>query len=223
MNYGNGLKEWLSSYETGNVTLKLVITSMVMSLLFSLIICLIYRHKAKKYFYSKEFAVALVALSVITSAVILTIQASIVVSLGMVGALSIVRFRTAIKNPLDLVFLFWSITIGIICGSGLYLIAPPLMLVVAIVILAADELPGVAKNKLLILDGEYPYSRQDLEEVLKQNVKYYNVKTESIRNDKVNLIIELHGIKDTEVLMKSLKDSGAFTNVSLMVQEGVSE
>ena len=86
-----------------------------------------------------------------------------------------------------------------------------------------DELPGVAKNKLLILDGEYPYSRQDLEEVLKQNVKYYNVKTESIRNDKVNLIIELHGIKDTEVLMKSLKDSGAFTNVSLMVQEGVSE
>ena len=92
-----------------NVTIALLITSVL-----ALYIFFAYRLVTRKTFYSKSFNISLAGVSVITAAIILTIQSSIVVSLGMVGALSIVRFRTAIKEPLDLMFLFWSISVGII-------------------------------------------------------------------------------------------------------------
>ena len=163
---------------------------------------------------------SLVALSVITVSVILTIQASVVVSLGMVGALSIVRFRTAIKNPLDLVFLFWSISVGIICGAGLYYIAVPLTLVLGIVILLSDEIPGVSRNKILVLDGRYPYDEAALKAILEHNVRRYNVRTDSVHNDRVNLIIEVRRVKDGGALIKALREMGAFHDVSLLIQEG---
>ena len=81
-------------------------------------------------------------MSVITAAIILAMQSNLVISLGMVGALSIVRFRTAIKDPMDLVFLFWSISIGIICGAGLYEVALLTCLVVTILILVLENLPA---------------------------------------------------------------------------------
>ena len=98
----------------GNAVLALGITCLIAVYIF-----FIYRVMTRKSFYSKSFNVSLVALSLITAAIILSIQSSVVISLGMVGALSIVRFRTAVKEPMDLVFLFWSISIGIICGAGL--------------------------------------------------------------------------------------------------------
>lgn len=72
----------------------------------------------RKTFYSKNFNTSLAVVAVVTAAIILTVQSNIVISLGMVGALSIVRFRTAIKEPMDLAFMFWSISVGIICGAG---------------------------------------------------------------------------------------------------------
>jgi len=189
-------------------------------LLISAVICAVYYLKSRKYFFSKEFAVSLVALSMITTAVILTIQSSIVVSLGMVGALSIVRFRTAIKNPLDLVFLFWSIAVGIICGAGLFYIAVTLTLILGIVVLLSDDIPGMPKNKLLIIDGEYPYDVEKLEDVLQKNVKWWNVKTESTRNSEVNLIIEIRGVKNQNDLITDVRKLKGVQNVSVLAQEG---
>jgi len=152
--------------------------------------------------------------------VILTIQASVVVSLGMVGALSIVRFRTAIKNPLDLVFLFWSIATGIICGAGLYFIALPLTLILGIAILLSDEVPGVARNRILVLDGSYPYDEKQTMDIVKKYARWYNVRTESVHNDAVNLIIEVRKVKDSAGLIRELRQTGVFSDVSLLVQEG---
>lgn len=90
----------------------------------------------------------------ITAAVILTIQFSIVISLGMVGALSIVRFRTAIKDPMDLVFLFWSISVGIICGAGLAEVAVILSLKVTLGILLLDKMPAVSTPMLLVINAD---------------------------------------------------------------------
>ena len=95
---------------------------------------------------------ALVA--VITSAIILAMQSSIVISLGMVGALSIVRFRTAIKDPMDLLFLFWSIGTGIICGAGLYKVAVILAVMVTVGILILDMLPVRISPWLLIINAD---------------------------------------------------------------------
>lgn len=212
---------FLKSYANNEITFRYAVLSMIVCLVISIIICLVYYFKSRKYFYSKEFAVSLAVLCIITDAIILTIQSSIVVSLGMVGALSIVRFRTAIKNPLDLVFLFWSISIGIICGAGIYYIAIPLTLIVGIVILVSDEIPGKATNKLLVLDGRYPYDTEVLKEILHKNVRYWNIKTKSIHNDDVNLVIEIRGIKDQEKLLSDIKKTGSFHNISIILQEGI--
>ncbi|MBQ9232783.1 MAG: DUF4956 domain-containing protein [Lachnospiraceae bacterium] len=212
---------FLKSYANNEITFRYAVLSMIVCLVISIIICLVYYFKSRKYFYSKEFAVSLAVLCIITDAIILTIQSSIVVSLGMVGALSIVRFRTAIKNPLDLVFLFWSISIGIICGAGIYYIAIPLTLIVGIVILVSDEIPGKASNKLLVLDGRYPYDTEVLKEILHKNVRYWNIKTKSIHNDDVNLVIEIRGIKDQEKLLSDIKKTGSFHNISIILQEGI--
>ena len=213
-------KGFLTSYANTEITFRYAIIAMMICLALSVVICAVYYLKSRKYFFSREFAVSLLGLSVITVSVILTIQSSVVVSLGMVGALSIVRFRTAIKNPLDLVFLFWSITLGIICGAGLFYIAVPLTLVLAVVILLSDEVPGVARNKILVLDGKYPYDEAALTAVLKKHVRWYNIRTESVHNDDVNLIIEVRRVRDSAELIRDLRSAGAFHDVSLLIQEG---
>ena len=113
-------------------------------------IFVVYRMLNRNEFYNKNFNISLPVMALITAAVILTIQSSIVVSLGMVGALSIVRFRTAIKNPMDLGFLFWSISAGIICGAGFVMIAIVSSIAITAVILIADALP-VAKAPLVLV------------------------------------------------------------------------
>ena len=213
-------KGFLSSYANTEITFKYAVVVMAITLVISLVAVAVYYFKSRKYFFSKEFAVSLAALSVTTTSVILTIQSSVVVSLGMVGALSIVRFRTAIKNPLDLVFLFWAISIGIICGAGLFYIAVSLTLILAVAILLSDEVPGVARNKILVLDGRYPYDEAALTALLKKHVRWYNIRTESVHNDDVNLIIEVRRVKDGGALIKALRETGAFHDVSLLVQEG---
>lgn len=212
---------FLESYANTEITLQYTVFAISICILFSCIICIVYFFKSRKYFYSREFLISLLSISIVTTAIILTIQTSIVVSLGMVGALSIVRFRTAIKNPLDLVFLFWSISVGIICGAGIYYIALPLTLVLGIIILLSDSIPGRTMNRILVLDGKYPYNQQDLNEILKHNVKWWNVKTESIHNDEVNIIIEIRGVKNQRNLIDQIRKSGNFHDISVMIQEGI--
>jgi len=221
MSFGDIFKKsFLSSYANREITFRYAVIVMMICLILSAVVCTVYYFKARKYFFSKEFAVSLVALSLITVAIILTIQSSIVVSLGMVGALSIVRFRTAIKNPLDLIFLFWAIAIGIICGAGLFYIAISLTLILGIVVLLSDDIPGLPRNKILVIDGVYPYDLNQLETIMHKYVKWWNIKTESIHNSEVNLIIELRGLKEQSELIADVKALKGVQNVSILVQEG---
>ena len=96
--------------------------------------------KAKNTIYSKNFNVTMSLISIVTAGVVLSMQANIVVSLGMVGALSIVRFRTAVKEPRDLLFLFWSISNGIIIGAGVYSLVFIMAIILTIGLLVFDIL-----------------------------------------------------------------------------------
>ena len=213
-------KSFLSSYANTEITFRYVVFSLVICLAISAVIYLVYYLKSRKYFFSTEFAVSLLGMSLITNALILTIQTSVVVSLGMVGALSIVRFRTAVKNPLDLVFLFWSISIGIICGAGLFYVAVGLTIILGIAVLLSDEIPGLVRNRLLVLDGAYPYDAAQLKAILKKHTAHYHVRTESIHGGGVNLIIEVRKVKDPSAMLEALRGTGMFHDISLMVQEG---
>jgi len=108
-------------------TTDLSVMSIAYTLLFSfalgLFIFIIYRVSYQGVMYSKTFNVTLIAISMITSSIIMAISSNIILSLGMVGALSIVRFRTAIKDPIDVAYLFWAVGIGITSGAGLWMLA----------------------------------------------------------------------------------------------------
>ena len=116
--------EILSMFQTsGHLTAQEVTVNIVMSAVLGFFIFLSYAISHRGTIYSKKFNASLVVLTVLTGTVMTVIGNNIALSLGMVGALSIVRFRTAIKSPIDLVFLFWAISVGIICGAGMYAVA----------------------------------------------------------------------------------------------------
>ena len=143
---------FMQGYATAQMSLTIVITSILLTAILALYIFFVYRQINKKSFYNRNFNVSLIAISVITAAIILTIQSNIVVSLGMVGALSIIRFRTAIKDPLDLVFMFWAISVGIICGAGFGAIAMVASLVLTIIILYVSNISVTKENMILVMN-----------------------------------------------------------------------
>ena len=116
-------KSFLEGFNGGNITTGRVAVTLMVTVLLAAYLFFVYYVHSKKSFYDKSFNVSLALISVITAAIVLAMQSNLVISLGMVGALSIVRFRTAIKEPMDLMFLFWAISIGIICGANLFTIA----------------------------------------------------------------------------------------------------
>ena len=128
-------KSFLKGFQNTNLLIRDVAILMVMAAVLGIYIYFIYRIVTANTFYSKSFNTSLILMSVITAAIIIAIQSSVIVSLGMVGALSIVRFRTAVKEPLDLIFMFWSISIGIICGAGMVGLAFVLSLMASILVL----------------------------------------------------------------------------------------
>lgn len=135
---------------------------------------------------------SLVALCIITAAIILTIPSSIVMSLGMVGALSIVRFRTAVKNPIDLVFLFWSISVGIICGAGLSMIAFLSSAVLVVVLLILDKVPLSSSPLILVMSyAQSTDTDSDITDTIKKYVAHYNEKARVNTCDVTELTIEI--------------------------------
>ena len=106
-----------------NVTIPTIVIAMLLAFCLGMFIFFVYKKTFSGVMYSSSFGVTLVALTLITTLVILAVTSNVVLSLGMVGALSIVRFRTAIKEPLDIAFLFWSLVAGIVLAAGLYPLA----------------------------------------------------------------------------------------------------
>ena len=114
----NAVKTSLSSFSITDVVLTLGIAFLI-----SLFIYTVYKKTFNGVMYSKNFNISLIGMTLITTFIIMGVTSNLVLSLGMVGALSIVRFRTAIKDPTDIVYLFWAISVGIVTGAGLYLLA----------------------------------------------------------------------------------------------------
>ena len=179
----------------------------------------IYRMVCKKAFYSKSFAISLVVIALVTSIIIITIQSSVVISLGMVGALSIVRFRTAIKDPMDLAFLFWAISIGIICGANLYEIALEGSLVITFVMLLLYTVPNVQPAHLLLINATDLMAEAEINEILKGSTRYYKVKSRNITSIGIDMIIELKS-KDEAELIKNISELEKVESVTLMEHDG---
>ena len=177
-----------------------ILTSLLCAAALGVYVFVIYRITCRKAFYSKGFAISLVAIDLITAAVIMAVQSSAVISLGMVGALSIVRFRTAIKDPMDLAFLFWVISLGIICGAALYEIAILASLLITVVMLVLHFIPNVRPALLLIVNLENVDAEPALKEVLKERTSFYKIKSRNVTSTGLDMIVELKTTNETDLI-----------------------
>lgn len=199
-------------------TAKIAATLFVTALL-ALYIFAIYRLVTRKVFYSKNFNIALAAMSLITAAIILAMQSNLVISLGMVGALSIVRFRTAIKDPMDLVFLFWSISIGIICGAGLYEVALVTSVAVTVFILVLDMIPVSRAPMMLVVNSSKMDDEQTVLDVVGKYAKSYKVKSRNLSKGRLDMVVELR-VKDESGLVSEVAALDGMIGASLIAHDG---
>lgn len=212
-------KSFLEGYGSVNIDFATVVMCMIITVLVAMYIFMIYRMMNRKAFYNRNFNLALIALAVITAAIILTIQSNIVISLGMVGALSIVRFRTAVKDPMDLVFLFWSISVGIICGAGFAVVAVVASVIITVIILLCDKMPvGTAAVILLVNSTDYK-TESRIMEIVEKNCGSSKVKARNLTKDKLNMAIEVR-TEEGGKLVEQLMDLESVISASLVDHDG---
>lgn len=213
-----------SVYESlgGGTSLSMpnIILILFVSCLIGLYIYAVYKTTSKAAFYSKDLNITLAGMTVIVSAILVAMQSSLIVSLGMVGALSIVRFRNAVKNPLDLLYLFWSISAGIICGVGLYTLSILLCIIMTILLIALGLVPSSKAASILVIRG--PSSEVDWNEInnsVKKHCKYYKEKSCSIKNNETELIIEL-STSEKETLLSDLSKITQLHQINFLSHDG---
>lgn len=167
-----------------------LITVLAVSLLLGLGIFFVYRKCFIGVVYDHSFNVSLVVMTILTAVIIVTISSNVMLSLGMVGALSIVRYRTAVKSPLDLMFLFWTITTGIAVGATYYYIGVVAFLFVSVVFFVLKSARGADTTYMLVIDcaADLP-----IEEEIRRELANYQTKVRSkvIRNDRAELTVEV--------------------------------
>ena len=208
------LAQFDSSLSTTSIIAALVITAVI-----SIYVFFVYRVVCRKAFYSKAFAISLPVIAMITACIILVIQSNAVISLGMVGALSIVRFRTAVKDPMDLAFLFWAISVGIICGAGLHEVALEGSLLITIVMLGLHFIPHVKPARLLMINGTDPSVQQKLEEILKANTVSYTIKSRNISKTSIAMIAEIK-VHDEIALIDSILAVDSVQKANILTHDG---
>ena len=198
---------------------KHMLLILLVSCAVSLYIFLVYRVTAKATVYSKTYGMTVGGIGIITTGIILAMQSSLAIALGMVGALSIVRFRTAVKDPLDLLFLFWAVGEGIVCGSDLLGLALILCVVMTVALLVFNRFPIRKAPYLLIVNASTRSVEDEVERVLKESKCAYKIKSKNVTQHGVDMIVELRAKNANAILDEALKIEG-IVNVSLLSHDG---
>ena len=196
-----------------------LVLTLAMSLLLGLGIFLVYRKCFIGVVYDHSFNISLVVMTILTAVIIVTISSNIMLSLGMVGALSIVRYRTAVKSPLDLMFLFWAITTGIAAGGGYYYIAWVAFLFVALVFAVLRGIRQRRETYMLILNYQ---TKEGLEEEIRRVLHNYKAKVRSkiVRGETTELTVEVLMRDDNLSLPNTLSALEGVNDVTLVQYRG---
>ncbi len=210
---------FMEQFQAGNLGLKEILIALLFSVIMALYLYVVYRFFVRKSMYNMHMNLAIVGMTIVTAAVILTIQSNIVLSLGMVGALSIVRYRTAVKDPMDLFFMFWAVASGIMCGANQYILNLVVTIILTLVVFVLAQLPSAKAPYVLVVNGEDAGIEDIIVEVLSQNCSYYKVKSRNISKTATRIIFELRS-KDTKKITDAVSKIEKVTNLSLLSYEG---
>lgn len=223
MNFLDMIKKSVVSEFTGSISVDKMIFSLLIAFLIGLFIVYIYRKTYTGVVYSKSFSLCIILLSMVTAMIIRTISSNLALSLGMVGALSIVRFRTAVKEPVDTGFMFWGITAGIMSGAGLYFVSILASILLGLLYVISYSMGfKVSSNYLLIIKyeaGAHSEVNKIMKKINKKKLKSktltknvieltFEVEVKDIKDDFINQFQGIEGVK-TASLISYQNDFGA--------------
>ena len=191
----------------------------LLSVVIGLLIYVLYRKTYAGVVYSRGFALSLLGMTVLTCAIIVTIQSNTVLSLGMVGALSIVRYRTAIKDPMDLLYLFWTVASGIATGAGMFPIALFVYVIMAILLVVLSRVRG-PRDAMYILLVHYSGARneEDVRRAIGPNP--YKIKSKTLRKNDVEMAVEIRMKRNNLRFVDALREVEGIKDVTLVQYSG---
>lgn len=200
---------------TGILTMLI---ALAVALVFGLIICLIYNKFYRGVVYNRSFAITLVGMSVMTAMVTLAISTNVVISLGMVGALSIVRYRTAIKDPLDLLYLFWAITTGITCGAQMYILAVIAGVIMLLLLIFFNRKSNSGHLYIVVVHYNDNATTDTVRRAM-GNVKY-RIKSTAVRGDNTEMALEVYVPNANMAFIEKLRSAEGIIDVSAIQYDG---
>ena len=209
----------IEKFDSGNLTVATIAATLGMAVLLGLFIYLIYRLTTRSGFYNRNLNKTLACMPLITAGIMLAMQSNLVISLGMVGALSIVRFRNAVKDPIDLTYLFWSISAGIITGAGLFELAVILSLCMTVLVFFLDILPSLRSPCLLVISGAQDASEENLLAEVKKHCPLAKVRSRNVSKRGIEWILEIQ-VKDPGSLVQSVSGMSGILSVNLLSHDG---
>lgn len=199
-------------------TLTPIIVALTASFAIGLLIYYVYQRSFRGVVYNQAFSVSLAVLTILTTMITLAISSNIALSLGMVGALSIVRYRTAIKDPADIIFLFWAVGSGITIGAKLHYLALVGALIVILMLVTIGRKTSTREIYIMIVH----YTGDDIAGELRRILhgKRYQIKSKTIRKDNVELAVEIEVKNNNTAFMDAIKNMSAVSDVSLIQFSG---
>ena len=180
---------FMSQFE--NLTPLKIIIGIVMGCLVGLIIAFVYKRCYRGVLYSPSFALTLMMLTLITTPVVMCIKSDIALSMGMVGALSIVRFRTAVKDPLDTAYMFWALTMGILLGAELYVHALAVVLGISVILMLMTFIRFRNPNSYLLVVHYDDYAEQEITQLLRRTVRQRKLRSKTVTRSGAEMTVEV--------------------------------
>ena len=205
-----------------NLTPMRVFLALAFGLLVGMIIAFTYKRCYRGVLYSPNFAITLIMMTLITTPVVMCIGSNIALSMGMVGALSIVRFRTAVKDPLDTAYMFWALTMGILLGAEQFIIALVVVAAISVILFALNIFKFTSPNGYLLVlhydeDAEY-----DINQQLRRSVKYRRLRSKTVTRSGAEMTYEvrLDNKQDLVALMLGIEGVHDATLVACQTEAG---
>ena len=207
-----------SSMTLGFDSILTIIISMLLALVLGCGIAWVYHRNYRGVMYSSSFAMTLIMMTLITTPVVLCIRNSIALSMGMVGALSIVRFRTAVKDPLDTAYMFWALTTGILLGAGQFLLTAVSVVVIALMITLLTNIQAKGMNSFLLVVRSTEEADRAVAQVV-GSIRIQKLKSKTVSHSGVEATYEVR-VDKPEALLNKLRTIGGVQDATLVSYQG---
>ena len=206
--------------KAGMLSIPDILAAIAIAFSIGLFILFVYKKTFSGVMYSQSFAISLVAMNLVTCLIIIAVGSNLITALGMVGALSIIRFRTVIKEPLDLVYLFWSITIGIIVGVGLIPLAVIGSIAIGLLLFVFVNKKSTSIPYIVVVNCENEISETDSMQLIKNNTKKHIIKSKAVSVNGIELTVEVRLDEASTAFINELLRITGVSNAVLVSYNG---